>query len=553
MTIHPFGFLPLALLSAWTLHAHAVSASAAAESHSVGGQRAEAETTAATAATPEVPAAGSVYYIQEYRVQGSKTIPPLAVEEAVYPYLGRGRTEADVEKARAALEKAYHQAGYQAVSVEIPPQDVAEGVVFLRVNENPVGRLRVRGTRYFTPSAIKAHAPELAEGKLLDFTGVNKAVMRLNRLRDLRVAPELKPGAQPGTLDIDLKVQDSLPLHGSIELNNRYSPDTVKLRLNGSISYENLWQAGHAAGFNFQVAPEKPSDATVYSAYYLARFREVDWLTLLLQGTKQNSDVSTLGGVAVAGRGSVLGFRLMASLPGSEKLFHTLSAGVDWKNFDEDVLIGGRRSSTPIEYFPLTVNYAAVRTGKSGTTELNAGLNFGFRGAGSDVREFDAKRYNATGAYIYLRGDLSRTQEMPKGMQLYARVQGQLSPDNLINSEQFSAGGLGTVRGYLESTAVGDNAVLGTLELRSPSLIKPGAAKGNEWRLHAFVEGGRLSLNDALPEQQDVMELMSAGIGTRLKVAEHYNGTLDLGFPLKSLNGTERGDWQLSFRVWGEF
>jgi hemolysin activation/secretion protein len=496
-------------------------------------------------------------------VQGSKTIPPLAVEEAVYPYLGRGRTAADVEKARAALERAYHKAGYQAVSVDVPQQDVAEGVVFLRVSENPVGRLRVRGTRYFSPSSIKALAPELSEGRPLNFDDVNKAVMRLNRQRDLRVTPDLKPGAEPGTLDVDLKVQDSLPLHGSIELNNRYSANTAHLRLNGAISYENLWQAGHSAGFNFQVAPEKPSDATVYSAYYLARFREIDWLTLLVQGTKQNSDVSTLGGAAVAGRGSVLGFRLLAALPGSEKLFHSLSAGVDWKNFKEDVVIGGERSATPVEYFPLTVNYGATWTGKGRSTELNAGLNFGIRGPGSDRAEFDAKRYNATGGYIYFRGDLAHTQELPGGFQLYAKLQGQASPDNLINSEQFSGGGIGTVRGYLESAALGDNAALGTIELRSPSLLPQRTGKAsdngqidkavNEWRLLAFVDGGRLTLNDALPEQQDAFDLFSVGIGTRVKAFNHYNGSLDLGFPLRGLNETQRGDWQLSFRIWGEF
>src|SRR5829696_1792449 len=47
-------------------------------------------------------------YIREYRVLGSKHLPRIEVEEAVYPYLGPGRTFADVEQARAALEKAYH-------------------------------------------------------------------------------------------------------------------------------------------------------------------------------------------------------------------------------------------------------------------------------------------------------------------------------------------------------------------------------------------------------------------------------------------------------------
>lgn len=493
------------------------------------------------------------YYIQEYRVQGSKTIPPLAVEEAVYPYLGRGRTAADVEKARAALEKAYHSKGYQAVTVEVPQQDVAEGVVFLRVLENPVGRLRTKGTTYFRSSVIRDRAPELAEGTVLNFSDVNKAVMRLNRLRDLRVTPELKPGVEPGTIDIELKVEDSLPLHGSIELNNRYSANTAQLRLNGSISYDNLWQAGHSIGASVQVAPEKPSDATVYSAFYLAKFKEIDWLSLLLQGTKQNSDVSTLGGLAVAGRGSVIGARLLVTLPGSDKFFHSVSAGVDWKNFEENVQLDGKLIATPIEYFPISVNYGAAWNYTNHSTDLNVGLNFALRGLGSDLFEFDAKRYNSTGGYLFLRGDLAHTHDLPGGFQLHAKVQGQASADNLINSEQYSGGGIGTVRGYLESSALGDNAILGTLELRSPSLLPAGEKKANEWRIYGFLDGGRLTLNNPLPEQQDRFDLLSIGLGSRFKIFNHLNGSIDAGVPLRRLNDIERGDWQISFRLWGEF
>lgn len=508
---------------------------------------------AETASQESAQVIGPRFYIQEYRVRGARSLPPLAVEEAVYPYLGRGRTAEDVEKARAALEKAYHSRGYQAVVVEVPPQDAAGGVVILQVSENPVGRLRVRGTKYFRPEAIKAQAPELAEGRVLNFSDVNKAVLRLNRLRDLRVTPELKPGAETGTVDIDLKVEDTLPLHGSIELNNRYSANTEPLRLNGSISYENLWQRGHALGFSFQVAPQKADDATVYSAYYLARFKEIDWLSLLLQGTRQNSDVSTLGGVAVAGRGTVLGFRLLASLPGSEKFFHSVNVGLDWKRFEEKVQLGGIELSTPVEYYPLTINYGAAWTGKGRLTELNAGLNFGLRSLGSDREAFDAKRYNATGSYVYFRGDLAHTQDLPGGWQAYVKIQGQLTGDNLINSEQFSGGGVGTVRGYLESSALGDSAILGTVELRSPSFIPVGEKKANEWRVYAFADGGKLFLNDALPEQQDVFSLFSIGVGTRVNWVGRFNGGLDLAYPLRSLSETEEGDWQLSFRIGAEF
>ena len=40
----------------------------------------------------------------------------------------------------------------------------------------------------------------------------------------------------------------------------------------------------------------------VYSGYYLARVPGVDGLSLMLTGTKQDSNVSTLGGIGVAGK-----------------------------------------------------------------------------------------------------------------------------------------------------------------------------------------------------------------------------------------------------------
>jgi hemolysin activation/secretion protein len=61
------------------------------------------------------------------------------IEEAVYPCLGPGRTVHDVENARSALEKAYQAKGYQTVAVQVPPQQVAGGVVVLQVVESNAG------------------------------------------------------------------------------------------------------------------------------------------------------------------------------------------------------------------------------------------------------------------------------------------------------------------------------------------------------------------------------------------------------------------------------
>src|SRR5687767_15141049 len=42
-------------------------------------------------------AAEQVIYIREYRVLGARELPRIQVEEAVYPFLGPGRTPSDVE------------------------------------------------------------------------------------------------------------------------------------------------------------------------------------------------------------------------------------------------------------------------------------------------------------------------------------------------------------------------------------------------------------------------------------------------------------------------
>jgi hemolysin activation/secretion protein len=512
----------------------------------------------AQAAASPTPSTGSgqdqrQIYIQEYRVEGAHKLTPLEVEEAVYPYLGPGRTTEDVEHARAALEKAYQDKGYQTVAVQIPPQQVRNGVVILQVIEGKVGRLRIRGSRYFSLSQIRKQAPSLAEGTVPNFNDVTRDIVALNQLPDRRITPTLRAGVEPGTVDIDLNVKDTLPLHGSLELNNRNSPDTTSLRLNASISYNNLWQLGHSAGFSFQIAPENLSDAEVFSGYYLARFPGLEGFSLLLQGTKQNSDVSTLGSIAVAGKGSIFGMRGIFTLPPGKDFYESISAGFDWKHFDQRVGLTTGALTSPITYYPVSAVYTATWVPKGSETDLNAGVTFGIRGLGSKDNEFDNSRFKASGNFIYFRGDLSHTHDLPGGTQVYAKVQGQVADQPLVNSEQIAGGGLETVRGYYEAEELGDNGIFGTIELRSPSLLSWMRKKEDEWRFYAFLDAGTLTIREPLPEQNDVFNLASWGFGSRIQLYQHFNGSLDIGVPMISSQDTTAHEVRFIFRLWADF
>jgi hemolysin activation/secretion protein len=494
------------------------------------------------------------FYIRQYRVDGAKLLKSLDIEEAVYPFLGPGRTPDDVEKARQTLEKAYHDKGFQTVSVIVPQQDPRRGVIRIEVSEGKLGHLRVNGAKWFLPSRIKREIPSLAEGTVPNLTQVGREMVAVNRLPDRRITPELRSGMEPGTVDIDLNVEDEFPLHGSFELNNRYSADTTKTRFNGSLSYGNLFQLGHTLGLSFQIAPENIDDAKVLSGYYLARIS--DNLSLMVQGTKQNSDVSTITGAAVGGNGETIGARIMVDLPNTQNFYQTFSFGIDYKNYSEDIVIGPDTISSPIEYYPLSTSYYARWSADKYFTDFNAALTMHLRGMGSSETEFANKRYGASGAFCTFRADASHTRDIVGDNQVFVKIQGQISGQSLINNEQIAGGGLSSVRGYLEATSLGDSGVFTTLEVRSPTLIGKGDTSPtpqNEWRFHGFAEGGVVDSNDTLPGQDSTFWFGSVGLGTRIKIAEHYNGSLDLAFPLVEQLNAEVGSSLLTFRGWVDF
>ena len=507
-------------------------------------------------------------FICEFRVLGAHALPRIEVEESVYPFLGPGRTFEDVEKARAALEKAYHDKGYKATQVVIPEQSGGGGLVLLQAYEGKVGALRVKGAKYFLPSRIKAMARSMAEGKVINFNDVTRDVVALNQTADRRVEPKLTPSGEPGVFDIDLNVQDTLPLHGRVELNNRRSANTTDLRLNTSLSYANLWQLGHTLGGSMQLSPQKESEVKVFSGFYIWRLREPDWLSVLVSYTKQDSNVSSLGGSTVLGKGEILGVRGIATLPGAENFFHSLSAGFDYKHFNQTLNTGTASDVTPITYYPVSVSWEGTWIHKKddvvkGTTEMSAGVTANVRGLGSSAASLDRNRFGSDGNFFYFRGEVAHTQKLRKDWEAFLKIHGQAADQPLVNSEQAAGGGMGTVRGYIEAEAVGDNAIFSTVELRTPSLLrevrKKGDAKnpedrtGDECRFYGFFDAGTITLHKTLAQQTSSYRLASFGIGTELQLSKHFHAIAELALPLKTVGETSVHEARVNFRLWADF
>ncbi len=501
-----------------------------------------AQAPAAATATATVADATPRFDVLEFRVEGNTVLPVQRIERAVYPFLGEQRTVADVESARVALEAAYRDAGYGTVVVDTPEQKIVDGVVTLQVLEAPVARLRVVGARYYSQGRILDKVPGLAEGEVPNFKEVGTQLATVNRSADRRVTPLLRPGKTAGTTEVDLTVEDKLPLHGSLELNNQYSADTSKSRLVAALRYDNLWQREHSIGVQAQVSPEDTSQVKVFSGTYT-----VPTGSGLLVASAIRSDsntVASVGGVSVFGRGNIYGLRNIILLDGSETVSRTLTLGIDYKDFKESVSVGANEGfDTPIHYLPLSANYTTSLGDKQGSWQFGGGLTFAIRGLASNEEQFADKRYLAQSNFAILKFDAARVQSLGQGLSLYGKLEGQLSDQALISNEQFVAGGVDSVRGYLEATAVGDKALRGTLELRSDN-VAPEDWGGwvSDLRGHAFIEGAGLWLNNPLPGQDSRFGLLSTGFGLRVRARDVASFSFDLGWPLRDGGTVKKGD-----------
>jgi hemolysin activation/secretion protein len=495
--------------------------------------------------------------LDEIRVDGNTVLDPRAIEETVYPFLGPDRTATDIEHARAALAALYRDRGYQTVAVVTPPQRVTQGIVYLTVIEQPIERLRVVGARHVEPAVLKRQAPSLHKGKVPNFNAVKRDIARLNALPDRTVTPAFRPGRAPNTVDVDLDVQDSLAMHGTLELDNRRSVDTTSLRLNGSLSYDNFFQRGDTANIFFQVAPENTNDSRVLGGSYLFHVPD-SVLSVLASYVNSDSNVTTVGDLSVVGKGQIATVQLQVPLGLQNNFIQSFTAAIAYKDLGENDILGAASQAPgsaqyPLTYYPVTLGYEGDWISDRSRTSLTAAVTLGLSGLGSQDAQFNDRRKYADQNFSYLRVNLSRTQDLPHGVQLYADASGQASADSLVSTEQFNLGGLDTVRGYLESEALGDQGADLQLEARSPSIAKYLSTHIDSWRFHLFADIGNVSIHRALIGQASSYTLSSVGIGTRVTLFGYLNASLEDAYLLSRGPDSQAGSDRVLFRLYGSF
>jgi hemolysin activation/secretion protein len=490
--------------------------------------------------------------VWEFQVEGATLLPKATVENVVYPFLGSGKRLADIEQARQALEQTYRDAGYAAVLVNIPEQDASHGVVRLQVIESKIERFRVSGTHYFSPRDLRAEIPSLQPGAPLHLPTLQAELAAATAVApDRTLNPVFRPGLEPGSMEAELKVEERAPLHGNLGFNDRYTQGSTHLRMEAGVSYANLWQRHHNLSLNYQASPEKWDEVRVWMLGYAIPDEQARWSFSAIHSVSNSAALGTLG---VLGDGDVYGVNWQRQLPGSEGVSQGLSLGVQYKDQRQEVLLpDGNGLSTPISYSVAQVQYNRRQQDEAGVTSYSLSGAFGLRILGNSEAEFGDKRFNAKANFSHLNGDLERAQAGFMKTTWRLHLAAQLSDSPLISNEQFNAGGVDTVRGYPESQAMGDDALLANLELRTPSLAPEHWVWLNDLQLLIFADSAWLKRHDPLASEAERQHLASAGVGARLVMIKSFIVALDWASPLEDAGSIKRSDARVHFNTRYEF
>jgi hemolysin activation/secretion protein len=513
------------------------------------------------------------------------------VERIIYKYTGPDKSSVDVEAARKAIEAAYAAKGYEAVVVESPvqPRESFEaGIITIAVNEAPVGKVAVTGSKYHSTEVVRDQLSAVKEGEPLNFKTLQTQFDYAGRFPDRRIDFAPKPGATEGTIDVDLTVKDTLPLHASLEVNNDNSPSTTPLRLAGSVRYTDMWKLGHTVSASFILAPERLSDSKVFAGSYLAPILGSRW-TMSLNGYYSNSNISALGGTNVLGNGFQVGIRASYRLP-TTKSVQSISFGPDFKDFNQDISLAGiPAGSTPIRYVPLSLGYSyavadseskfAKKVGES-RLDVSANATLGFRAirhelcfdetggtavivdpaaceAGLPNHEFKDQFSNSglfsQENFVHFNLTLNYSLATKSDWVFSAATQLQIADGHLVSNEQFGAGGRDTVRGYYQSEEVGDEGLVSSFELASPSLAPHLGKSVNDLRAFVFVDAAVIRTLDVSKGVSSDVHLFSLGAGARARLLDHLSSEIIVGVPLLDGSVSKRGDPRTVFVVRGEF
>jgi len=517
----------------------------------------------APAQVPKAPAVSDTprFEIRRFIFEGATLVSAEQLAAATQGFTGPGRTFDDVQRALEAVERTYSEAGYSAVQVILPEQELERGDVRFHLVEAKVGRVIVEGNKHFSDENVRASVPSLMPGRAPNINEISRNLRVANESPSKQSTVLLRSGQEEATVDAVLKVVDENPVKYSVTLDNTGNPQTGRLRVGLGFQHGNSGGGDEVITMQYIYAPYtdelnaagEPDDLTIVPSrkvtilgfgYRIPLYALGDSLDFTAGYSNVNS--GTVQGIFnITGAGVIGGARYTRNLDRIGDYEHRWQFSLDYRSYDnKDVTAVGDPTNTQlipdVTVHPFTVLYSGAYRQQNSETGFQIGLSKNIPGGNDgDDATFCASRSDGVGhcagaQYTIWRLGFSHNRALAADWQARLTMNGQVTDDMLVTGEQFGLGGVDSVRGFMEREVTADWGFRGSAEVYTPDFGGKTGIGGVRARALSFVDWGGVYRVNPAPGEVHRQHIASAGFGVRFA-----HGT----------NFALRADWAM---VWNE-
>lgn len=429
------------------------------------------------------------FEIARIAVEGATRYPEAEVRAFFAPLEGRKILLDDLRKAASALETKYRSDGHFLTRVFVPPQQVKDGVLTVRVVEGYVSAVFVDTPDEATRERLGKLMQPLVGAKPIALEALERRLLIVNDLPGISGAGVLRQGAELGQSELALAVSD-LPSSYSVSVNNTGSNALGPWAFGANATLMRPFGRVGALDVGLSGAGDKLEELRSLSLRYAEPIGHL--------GT-----VASLGGlVALAKPGGPVAALDIESFVTSlaARVRHPLIRSRPTSLF-LDGGISANRSRTEAAGVRIILDKTVV--GELGLVFQQAGWLGGSTNAGVSIfRGLPWLGSMDSGAALPSVGgfdpdftrvtvNAQRIQPLSPRFSLLASIQGQYTRDILLSGEQISFGGGAIGRGYDPSIVAGDRGLGGVAEIRYDAKL-PTQPTVNSMQLYAFLDRARV-------------------------------------------------------------
>ena len=148
---------------------------------------------------PEEPApevSEEKFFVEKIELVGCESFPPEDFASIVSKYEKKEIGLSELNTLAKEIEREYLRRGIIS-AVFVPPQDIKEKFVTLRVVEAKMGDLNIQSAKYFSKNRLYYYW-NLHSGEILRYDKLSKSIQMMNKNPDREVKAALTAGKKPG-------------------------------------------------------------------------------------------------------------------------------------------------------------------------------------------------------------------------------------------------------------------------------------------------------------------------------------------------------------------